>query len=116
MKNHMKKHIHTVYITLSISLFAGSASAGGSAEASAQALTHSLEAIAYSLEGGLKLASGAAAIPLITVGEIGKVSGEVGYELMEEAESMPHGLGAYPVTDEVITVGPNPADQLNQLD
>jgi hypothetical protein len=84
--------------------------AGGSAEASAQALNNSFEAIGYSVEGGLKLASGAAAIPFMVVGEIGNVSGEVGHGLWDEANSPPS--GPLPVTDEIVTVGPNPAEQL----
>ena len=84
--------------------------AGGSAEASAQALNNSFEAIGYSVEGGLKLASGAAAIPFMVVGEIGNVSGEVGHGLWDEANSPP--IGPFPVTDEIVTVGPNPAEQL----
>ena len=88
--------------------------AGGSAEASAQALNHSFQAIGYSIEGSLKIASGAAAVPFMVVGEIGKVSGEIGHELWEEANSPPR--GPYPVTDEVITVGPNPAEQLENQD
>jgi len=88
--------------------------AGGSAEASAQALNNSFEAIGYSVEGGLKLASGAAAIPFMVVGEIGNVSGEVGHGLWEEANSPPN--GPLPVTDEIITVGPNPAEQLEYQD
>ncbi len=88
--------------------------AGGSAEASAQALNNSFEAIGYSVEGGLKLASGAAAIPFMVVGEIGNVSGEVGHGLWDEANSPPS--GPLPVTDEIITVGPNPAEQLEYQD
>ena len=88
--------------------------AGGSAEASAQALDHSFQAIGYSIEGGLKLASGAAAIPFMVVGEIGTVSGEIGHDLWEEANSPPS--GPLPVTDEIVTVGPNPAVQLENRD
>jgi len=87
-----------------------SANAGGSAEASGMALTHSMEAIGYSLEGGFKIASGTAAVPLMFAGEVGAVSGEIGNALYEEANAPPH--GAFPVTDEVITVGPSPAEQL----
>ena len=90
------------------------ATAGGSAEASAQALTHSLEALGYALEGSLKVVSGAAAIPLMTIGELGTVSGEVGQELWDEANAPPR--GAFPVTDEIVTAGPVPAEQLEQLD
>ena len=82
--------------------------AGGSAEASAQAVAHSMEAIGYAVEGGLKLASGAAAVPLKIVGEAGKASGEIGNDLWKEANLPPH--SPYPVTDEVITARPGPAD------
>jgi len=69
-----------------------------------------MEAIGYTLEGSLKLVSGAVAIPLITVDEITTASGEIGHELWEEANSPPH--SAFPVTDEVVTVGPPPAQEL----
>lgn len=108
------KHLHIVFVTALLSASMNMANAGGSAEASAQALTHSLEAIGYAVEGSLKLASGAVAVPLLFAGEIGAVSGEVGNELYEEANAPPR--GAFPVTDEVITVGPAPADQLENQD
>ncbi len=88
--------------------------AGGSAEASAQALTHSFEALGYALEGSLKLVSGAAAIPLMSVGEVGRVTGELGEELWNEANAPPR--GPFPVTDEIVTAGPQPAEQLEQQD
>ena len=69
-----------------------------------------MQALGYSIEGGLKLVSGAAALPLITAGEVGKVSGEAGHDLWDEANSPPH--GAFPVTDEIVTVGPEPDKQL----
>jgi len=78
--------------------------AGGTVEASARAMEHSMQALGYSIEGGFKLVSGAAAIPLITAGEIGAVSGQIGHELLDEATASPH--GPLPVTDEVVTVGP----------
>lgn len=108
------KHLHIVFVTALLSASMNIVSAGGSAEASAQALTHSLEALGYAVEGSLKLASGAAAVPLMFTGEIGAISGEVGNELYEEANAPPH--GAFPVTDEVITVGPAPAEQLEHQD
>ena len=98
----------TLFLIILINSF--TANAGGSAEASAQALTHSMEAIGYTLEGGFKMVSGAVALPLVTVGEIGKVSGEIGNELWEEANSPPR--GPFHITDEVITIGPVPSDQL----
>jgi hypothetical protein len=108
------KHLPIIFVTALLSASMNIVSAGGSAEASAQALTHSLEALGYAVEGSLKLASGAAAVPLMFAGEIGAISGEVGNELYEEANAPPH--GAFPVTDEVITVGPAPAEQLEHQD
>jgi len=108
------KHLYLVIVTTLLATGMNMASAGGSAEASAQALTHSLEALGYAVEGSLKLASGAAAVPLMFAGEIGAVSGEVGNALYEEANAPPR--GAFPVTDEVITVGPAPAEQLKNQD
>lgn len=110
MKINIFKYIFlTVFSMSSIPVMAG-----GAVEASAQAVTHSMEAIGYTLEGSFKLASGAVAVPFTVVGEIGKVSGEVGNELWEEANSPPH--GPFPVTDEVITVGPKPSEQLENRD
>jgi len=112
MKENAMKIVTFRHILAVFFCFASLSSyAGGSAEASAQAVAHSMEAIGYTVEGGLKLASGAAAIPLKAAGEIGKVSGEIGDELLKEAETPP--VDPFPVTDEVITVGPKPADQLD---
>ncbi len=47
------------------------------------------------------------AIPLMISGEIGKASGEIGEELWEEANT------PLPITEEVITAGPRPADAMN---
>jgi len=106
----MKLHLRLYIAALLMCVASSTVFAGGSAEASAQALNNSIQAIGYSVEAGLKLASGAAAIPLMAVGEIGKVSGEIGHDLWEEANSPP--VGALPVTDEIITVAPDPAEQL----
>ena len=115
MKENAMKFISIKHLLLMLFCCTSlSAKAGGSAEASAQAMVHSMEAIGYTVQGGIKLASGAAAIPLKAAGEIGKVSGEIGDELLKEAESPPS--DPFPVTDEVITVGPKPADQLDSRD
>ena len=106
----MKMTAYQQILTNVLCFTALSVQAGGSAEASAQAINHSLEAIGYTVESGIKLASGAVAVPLMIVGEIGKASEEIGDDLWEEANSPPH--EPFPVTDEVITVGPEPAEQL----
>ena len=105
------KHLHyqlIVMLLLTINLYP--AYAGGSLEHSSQALEMSLQAIGHSTIAGLKLVSGAAAVPLVSVGEIGKVSGEIGNELWEEANTPI--ADAFPVSDEVVTVGPDPKQQL----
>ena len=75
----------------------------------------SLQALGYTIEGGFKMVSAAAAIPLVTAGEIGAVSGEIGHELLDEAARPPgqyHANQPLPVTDEVITAGPEPDQEL----
>ncbi len=117
----MNKSRNWVISGMFLSLFATGASAGGSAEASARALESSVQAIGYSLQGGFKLVSGAAALPLMVAGEIGRVSGEAGRSLWDEANAppvdlagQPVGRGPLPVTDEIVTAGPKPGEQLEQ--
>jgi hypothetical protein len=112
VEKNMITSINKSIISLLLCAASTTAVAGGSVEASTEALNHSLQAVGYSLQAGVKLASGALAIPFITVGEIGKVSGEVGHGLWEEANSPP--TEPLPVSDEIITIGPNPADQLEK--
>lgn len=100
-----------LFVTFLLCFITSSVSAGGSVEASAQALNSSFEALGYSIEAGFKLASGAAAVPLISIGQIGNVSGEMGEELWDIANTPPTDR-PLPISDEVITIGPNPAEQL----
>ncbi len=105
MKNKIKEKI----LAIVLASLAGPVHAGDAVEASMQAL-------GYTMEAGFKMVSGAAAIPLVSVGEIGAVSGEIGAELMEEAATPPgqyQADEAFPLTDEVVTAGPAPAEQLN---
>ena len=112
----MKPTSRIIVTGIILAHFSGPATAGGSAEASARALEHSMQAIGYSIQGGMKLVSGAAALPLMAVGEIGRVSGEGGRELWDEANAPPVFSAPLPVTDEIVTAGPYPADQLNQME
>ena len=80
--------------------------AGGSAQHFSDSLDHSVQALGHVTVAGLKLVSGAVAIPLMMSGEIGKASGEIGESLWEEANA------PLPITEEVITVGPTPADAM----
>ena len=107
----MNRSIRIVLISTVLGALSTPVAAGGSAEAGAQAITHSLEAIGYSLEGAFKLASGVVAIPLISVGGIGEATGQLGHELWGAANTPPK--GPFPVTDEVVTVGPGPGVRLD---
>jgi len=108
----MKRLTHKLIIILFISIYIPMARAGGSVEHSAKALEMSLEAIGHSTIAGLKLVSGAVAVPLTFAGEVGKVSGDVGHDLWEEANTTES--DAFPVSDEVVTAGPAPDKQLEQ--
>jgi len=88
-------------LSLSMPVFAG-----GSAQHFSDSLDHSVQALGHVTVAGLKLVSGAVAIPLMMSGEIGKASGEIGESLWEEANA------PLPITEEVITVGPTPADAM----
>lgn len=89
---------------------AGAVPAAGASQHLSNGLAHSLEAVAQSTVGGFKLVSGAVAVPLMFVGEIGKVSGAAGDELWRDANT-PIGTPLL-ITDEVITAGPTPAEAL----
>jgi hypothetical protein len=84
--------------------------AGGVSQHFSNALANSLEAIAQGTVAGLKLVSGAIAVPLMISGEIGRVSGEAGEELWQEANT-PIGTPLV-ITDAVITAGPTPAQAM----
>ncbi len=88
-------------LSLSMPVFAG-----GSTQHFSDSLDHSAQALAHSTVAGFKLVSGAVAIPLMIGGEIGKASGEIGESLWEEANT------PLPITEEVITVGPTPAEAM----
>ncbi len=90
-----------ILLSISIPVYAG-----GSAQHFSNSLDHSAQALAHSTVAGFKLASGAVAIPLMMSGEIGKASGEVGETLWDEANT------PLPSTNEVITVGPTPAEAM----
>lgn len=86
------------------------AAAGGASQHFSNALANSLEAIAQGSVAGLKLVSGAVAVPLMISGEIGKVSGQAGEELWQEANT--HIGTPLVITDDVITAGPSPAEAM----
>ena len=84
--------------------------AGGASQHFSNAIANSLEAIAQGTVAGFKLVSGAIAVPLMISGEIGRVSGQAGEELWQEANT-PIGTPLV-ITDDVITAGPSPAEAM----
>lgn len=105
----MKARIRFVTVVSAL-ICAGPAMAGGSEEHFADSLEHSAQAIASATVGSFKLVSGAAAVPLMMIGSVGAASGELGEALWDEANA-PIGT-PLEVTDDVITVGPAPADAM----
>ncbi len=87
------------------------AKAAGPSQHSGEASANSVQAIAHTSIAGIKLASGVTAVPLLIVGEIGKISGQAGEELWEET-NRPIGE-PLEITDEIITSGPSPEDVMN---
>lgn len=82
--------------------------ASGSTQHAAASVEHSVQAVAHSTAAGVKLVSGAVAVPLMLSGEIGKAAGEIGEALWEEANT------PLPIADEVITAGPSPAEAMEK--
>ena len=100
------KFIQTISSTAMLFSLSMPVIAGGSAQHFSDSLDHSVQALGHSTVAGLKLVSGAVAIPLMMSGEIGKASGEIGESLWDEANS------PLPITEEIITVGPAPAEAM----
>jgi len=98
--------IQTISTTAMLLILSMPVIAGGSAQHFSNSLDHSVQALGHSTVAGFKLVSGAVAIPLMISGEIGKASGEIGESLWDEANA------PLPITEEVITVGPTPAEAM----
>ena len=92
-----------ILLGLSVSVYAG-----GSAQHFSDSLDHSAQALGHVTVAGLKLVSGAVAIPLMMSGEIGKASGDIGEALWEEANT------PLPIAEEIITAGPTPAQAMSK--
>ena len=86
--------------------------AGGSVQHSGNSIKHSAQAIGNAAQAGFKLSAGVVAVPLAIVGGVGTVSAHASEDLWEIANT--EGDVALPVTDEIITVGPNPAVAMQQ--
>lgn len=106
----MNKHRNKLAALVITSAFAAPVLAGGSAKHFSNAVNHSAQAVAHTTVAGLKLVSGAVAVPLLVTGEIGKASGQAGEALWEDANT------ELPVSEEVITAGATPAEAVNGED
>ena len=96
--------------TVVVGLFCAStaATAGGSLQHLGESLNHSAQAVAHSTAAGVKIVSGVVSIPLMAVGEVGKVSGEIGEELWNEANT------TLPISETVLTANPSPKQVMNE--
>jgi hypothetical protein len=103
----MNKQRNKLAVVLITSAFAAPVLAGGSAQHFSNAVNHSGQALGHSTVAGLKLVSGAASVPLLITGEVGKASGELGEALWDEANT------ELPIGEDVITAGPSPAEAVN---
>jgi len=102
----MKKIMMTIPVMIGLVCSSGQAMAAGSMQHASQALAHSGQAVGESVVAGAQLTSAAVAVPLIAVGSVGKVSGEIGHGLLKASEGK---IGdPLPVTDETVTAGPTP--------
>ena len=72
-----------------------------------ESTNHSAQAIAHGSAAGLKLGASVVSIPFIAVGEIGKVSGNVGTSLNKFSVS------EFPIGDETVSKLPSPREALN---
>jgi len=78
--------------------------AGGPTEHGSQASAHASLATSHALTASGQVVSGAVALPLLSAGQVGRVSGAAGTALMKDSE-----FGKpLPVTNKVVTAGPPP--------
>lgn len=80
--------------------------AGGSLQHFGNSVDHSAQALAHGSIATIKLVSGVIAIPLMGAGEIGKISAQAGEELWQESQT------PLPLTEDILTVGPSPAEAM----
>jgi len=80
--------------------------AAGSLQHLSNASAHSVQAIGQVAIGGVKVAAGVVAVPLMLVGEIGGASGQVGGSLWDSA-TKPIGE-PLEITDEILTTRSTP--------
>ena len=109
MKSHKLSFLAAIS---SIALLTGSAFAQGSMNNFSQALDHSGKAVGNSVVGTVKLSAAVVGAPLYVSGKIGEAMGEAGTGLMDFANS--NDDEPLPLTEENVSVGPDPKSALNQ--
>ncbi len=82
--------------------------AEGSLQHSGQSINHSAQAVGHMVVGGVKLTSGAVAIPLGFSAGAGKLSGQASEALWEDAHTETEIGAPLTITDETIVLGPAP--------
>jgi len=107
----IKKTITALALVIS-SLLVQPVMAGGSVQHSGNSIKHMAQASGNAAQAGFKLSAGVIAVPLAVVGGVGTVSAHASEDLWEIANT--EGEVALPVTDEIVTVGPNPAVAMQQ--
>ena len=73
-------------------------------------IDHSAQSVGHLIEGSAKLTSAVIAVPLGLSAQIGAVSGQMSEAMLDYANT-PIGT-PLPVSDEVFTVGPSPAEAI----
>ncbi len=107
----MKKTIAALALVIS-TLLVQPAMAGGSVQHSSNSITHSAQAMGNAGQAGFKLSAGVVAVPLAIVGGVGTVSAHASEDLWDIANK--EGEVVLPVSDEIVTAGPNPAAAMQQ--
>lgn len=109
-KSKVLYFIITLFILTSYSVV--QANSGQSAKHASQASGHGSQSALHAIKGTGKVVSGTVAVPLSAAGASGATSSQVADELKQASES-PIGK-PLEITDETITIGPPPDQQLKE--
>lgn len=102
----MKSNIYKLAITVPLLFGSMNVMAAGSLQHLSNASSHSVQAIGQAAIGGVKVAAGVVAVPLMLVGGVGNASGQAGEALWDEATT-PIGE-PLAITDEILTTRTTP--------
>ena len=108
----MKSKLLKSIIAIPLLFGSMSAMAQGSLQHLSNASSHSVQAIGQAAIGGVKVAAGVVAVPLMLVGEIGEASGDVGGSLWDSA-TKPIGE-PLEITDDIITSTASPEQAMKR--